>query len=82
MFLISWRGYWQELIDIIVVMHQKTPFLFDIWNAGTYIPIALSIVQARLVGLIHFAVGFIATYAAFVIAATSLRSLRSPGIRV
>ncbi|KAL2901360.1 hypothetical protein RDABS01_026442 [Bienertia sinuspersici] len=48
MFLISWRGYWQE--DN---------------------PVALSIVQARLVGLAHFFVGYIFTYAAFLIASTS-----------
>jgi len=34
-------------------------------------PVALSIVQARLVGLVHFAVGYILTYASFVIASTS-----------
>lgn len=34
-------------------------------------PVALSIVQARLVGLVHFAVGFILTFAAFLIASTS-----------
>jgi photosystem I P700 chlorophyll a apoprotein A2 len=34
-------------------------------------PVALSIVQARLVGLTHFAVGYIFTYAAFLIASTS-----------
>jgi heme/copper-type cytochrome/quinol oxidase subunit 3 len=34
-------------------------------------PIALSIVQARLVGLAHFAVGYIFTYAPFVIASTT-----------
>jgi photosystem I P700 chlorophyll a apoprotein A2 len=28
-------------------------------------PVALSIVQARLVGLVHFSVGYILTYAAF-----------------
>ena len=31
-------------------------------------PVALSIVQARLVGLAHFSVGYIFTYAAFLIA--------------
>jgi photosystem I P700 chlorophyll a apoprotein A2 len=31
----------------------------------------LSIVQARLVGLVHFSVGYIFTYAAFLIAATA-----------
>ena len=34
-------------------------------------PVALSIVQARLVGLVHFTIGYILTYAAFVIASTS-----------
>jgi photosystem I P700 chlorophyll a apoprotein A2 len=34
-------------------------------------PVALSIVQARLVGLVHFGVGYIFTYAAFVIASTA-----------
>jgi photosystem I P700 chlorophyll a apoprotein A2 len=71
MFLISWRGYWQELIDIILVMHLKTPILYDLWNGGIYTPVALSIVQARFIGLIHFSVGFIFTYAAFVVGATS-----------
>ena len=71
MFLISWRGYWQELIDIILYMHLKTPILYDLWNGGVYTPVALSIVQARFIGLFHFAVGFIATYAAFIIGSTS-----------
>jgi len=70
MFLISWRGYWQELIDIILYMHLKTPILYDLWNGGVYTPVALSIVQARFIGLVHFAVGFILTYASFVIGAT------------
>ncbi|MCZ8058011.1 MAG: hypothetical protein O9329_25430, partial [Microcystis sp. LE19-12.2C] len=34
-------------------------------------PVALSIVQARLVGLAHFTVGYIFTYAAFLIASTA-----------
>ncbi|MEL7052590.1 MAG: hypothetical protein AAGM45_12475, partial [Cyanobacteria bacterium J06588_5] len=34
-------------------------------------PVALSIVQARVVGLAHFAVGFVFTFAAFVIASTA-----------
>ena len=25
MFLISWRGYWQELIETLVWAHQRTP---------------------------------------------------------
>jgi photosystem I P700 chlorophyll a apoprotein A2 len=71
MFLISWRGYWQELIDIILYMHLKTPILYDLWNGGIYTPVALSIVQARFVGLVHFAAGFILTYPPFIISATS-----------
>ena len=71
MFLISWRGYWQELIDIILVMHLKTPLLYTLWNGDIYTPVALSIVQARFVGLLHFSTGFILTYAAFIIGATS-----------
>jgi len=66
MFLISWRGYWQELLEIITVQHLKTPLLYDIWHSSLYSPVALSIVQARLIGLTHFAVGFIFTYASFV----------------
>ena len=38
-------------------------------------PVALSIAQARLVGLAHFYVGYIFTYAAFLIASTSGQSL-------
>jgi photosystem I P700 chlorophyll a apoprotein A2 len=71
MFLISWRGYWQELIDIILYMHLKTPILYDLFNASTVTPVALSIVQARFIGLAHFAAGFILTYSSFVIGATS-----------
>jgi len=71
MFLISWRGYWQELIDIILYMHLKTPILYNIWNGDFYTPVALSIVQARFIGLVHFSVGFILTYTAFIIGATS-----------
>jgi photosystem I P700 chlorophyll a apoprotein A2 len=84
MFLISWRGYWQELIDIILVMHLKTPVLYDLWNGGVtakgrvgggpssiVTPVALSIVQARFGGVVHFSTGFILTYPAFSIGATS-----------
>jgi len=70
MFLISWRGYWQELIDIILYMHLKTPILYDLWNVNIYTPVALSIVQARFIGLVHFAVGLILTYPAFIIGGT------------
>ena len=69
MFLISWRGYWQELMDMVVVMHFKTPMLYEIWIAHLYTPLALSIVQARFVGLVHFSTGFILTYAAFILGA-------------
>ena len=70
MFLISWRGYWQELIDIILYMHLKTPILYNLWNGDIYTPVALSIVQARFVGLVHFATGFLLTYPPFIIGAT------------
>ena len=65
MFLISWRGYWQELIETLVWAHMRTPIanLFQ-WRDA---PVALSIVQARLVGLVHFTIGYILTYAPFVI---------------
>jgi photosystem I P700 chlorophyll a apoprotein A2 len=64
MFLISWRGYWQELIETLVWAHERTPLANLVrWRDK---PVALSIVQARLVGLVHFAVGYILTYAAFV----------------
>jgi photosystem I P700 chlorophyll a apoprotein A2 len=71
MFLIAWRGYWQECVDVILYMHLKTPILYDLWSAAYYTPLALSIVQARLIGLSHFSVGFILTYATFVLGATS-----------
>ena len=69
MFLISWRGYWQELIETLAWAHERTPLANLIrWKDK---PVALSIVQARLVGLAHFSVGYILTYAAFVIASTT-----------
>lgn len=68
-FLISWRGYWQELIETLAWAHERTPLANVIqWRDK---PVALSIVQARLVGLVHFSVGYIFTYAAFLIASTS-----------
>ena len=57
-------------IDIILYMHLKTPILYNLWNQRVYTPVALSIVQARFIGLVHFSVGFILTYAAFIIGAT------------
>jgi len=71
MFLISWRGYWQELIDIILYMHLKTPILYNLWNNTVYTPVALSIVQARFLGVVHFSAGFILTYAAFITGTTN-----------
>ena len=69
MFLISWRGYWQELIETLVWAHERTPLANLIrWKDK---PVALSIVQGRLVGLVHFTAGYVLTYAAFVIAATA-----------
>ena len=69
MFLISWRGYWQELIETLAWAHERTPIANLIrWQDK---PVALSILQARLVGLAHYGVGFIFTYASFLIASTS-----------
>nr|WOA02339.1 photosystem I P700 apoprotein A2 [Gloiopeltis furcata] len=69
MFLISWRGYWQELIETLAWAHERTPLANLIrWKDK---PVAMSIVQARLVGLAHFSVGYVMTYAAFVIASTA-----------
>jgi len=69
MFLISWRGYWQELIETLVWAHDRTPIANLVrWSDK---PIALSIVQARLVGLVHFTVGYILTFAPFVISSTN-----------
>ncbi len=69
MFLISWRGYWQELIETLVWAHERTPLANLVrWKDK---PVAMSIVQGRLVGLAHFTVGFILTYAAFLIASTA-----------
>jgi photosystem I P700 chlorophyll a apoprotein A2 len=66
MFLISWRGYWQELVETLVWAHNRTPLAsFFLWVDA---PVALSIVQGRLVGLAHFTVGYIFTYAPFLIA--------------
>ncbi|MEO0490060.1 MAG: photosystem I chlorophyll a apoprotein A2, partial [Cyanobacteria bacterium J06659_2] len=70
MFLITWRGYWQELIETLLWAHESTPLSFGYPKDK---PVALSIVQARLVGLTHFTVGYIATYGAFLIASTSSR---------
>jgi photosystem I P700 chlorophyll a apoprotein A2 len=69
MFLISWRGYWQELIETLVWAHERTPLANLVrWKDK---PVALSIVQGWLVGLVHFTVGFVLTFAAFLIASTA-----------
>jgi photosystem I P700 chlorophyll a apoprotein A2 len=69
MFLISWRGYWQELVETLAWAHERTPLANLVkWRDK---PVALSIVQARLVGLVHFSVGYVFTYAAFLLASTS-----------
>jgi photosystem I P700 chlorophyll a apoprotein A2 len=55
--LISWRGYWQELIESLAWAHERTPIADLVrWKDK---PVALSIVQARLVGLAHFSAGYI-----------------------
>ena len=69
MFLISWRGYWQELIETIVWAHERTPLANLVrWKDK---PVAMSIVQGRVIGLAHFTVGYILTYGAFLIASTA-----------
>ncbi len=43
MFLISWRGYWQELIETLVWAHERTPLANQLrWKDK---PVALSILQ-------------------------------------
>ena len=66
MFLISWRGYWQELVDIISFIHLNTAFIQSYWLGNIYSPSALNIVQSRLVGIVHFTIGLIVTYASFI----------------
>ena len=59
----------RSLIETIVWAHQRTPLANLVgWRDK---PVALSIVQARVVGLAHFTIGYILTYAAFLIASTS-----------
>ena len=68
MFLISWRGYWQELVESLLLTHLKTPIVVSTWTSRLT-PVALSIIQARGVGLVHFSLGFIRTFAAFLLSA-------------
>ena len=70
MFLISWRGYWQELMDIYLYMHLKTPIGYSLLMLDIYTPGGTSILQARSLGLLHFSCGTILTYAGFIIGAT------------
>jgi photosystem I P700 chlorophyll a apoprotein A2 len=54
-----------RIIETLVWAHERTPLAnLIVWRDK---PVALSIVQARLVGLVHFAVGYILTYAASLI---------------
>ncbi|KAK4833151.1 hypothetical protein QYF36_015432 [Acer negundo] len=77
LFHVAWQGNFEawvqdplhELIETLAWAHERTPLANLIrWRDK---PVALSIVQARLVGLAHFSVGYIFTYAAFLIASTS-----------
>jgi hypothetical protein len=55
--------------------HERTPIAnFVGWSDK---PVALSIVQARLTGLVHFGAGYIFTYAPFLIASTVAKSAHS-----
>ena len=59
------------IIETLAWAHERTPLASLVrWRDK---PVALSIVQARLVGLTHFSVGFVLTYAAFLIASTSAK---------
>jgi photosystem I P700 chlorophyll a apoprotein A1 len=61
MFLLSGRGYWQELIESILWAHHKLKIVPHIQ------PRALSISQGRAVGLTHYLLGGIACTWAFFI---------------
>jgi photosystem I P700 chlorophyll a apoprotein A2 len=53
----------------LVWAHERTPLANLVrWKDK---PVALSIVQARVVGLAHFTIGYFVTYAAFLIASTA-----------
>ncbi|GJS18890.1 NADH dehydrogenase subunit 2 [Tanacetum coccineum] len=58
---LHFRGLFAELIETLAWAHERTPLANLIrWREK---PVALSIVQARLLGLAHFSVGYILTYA-------------------
>jgi photosystem I P700 chlorophyll a apoprotein A2 len=66
MFLISWRGYWQEVVEILAYAHLAgAPAAPALPWAGALPPAALSIAQARLAGLAHFSAGAPGTYFSF-----------------
>ncbi|GJY94885.1 photosystem I P700 apoprotein A2 [Tanacetum coccineum] len=55
------KDFGSELIETLAWAHERTPLANLIrWREK---PVALSIVQARLLGLAHFSVGYILTYA-------------------
>jgi len=62
MFLFSGRGYWQELIESIIWVHNKLKV------APAIQPRALSITQGRAVGVAHYLLGGIATTWSFFLA--------------
>ena len=64
MFLLSGRGYWQELIESILWAHHKFKIMPHIQ------PKALSISQGRAVGFIHYLMGGVGCTWAFFISRT------------
>ncbi len=62
MFLFSGHGYWQELIESIIWVHNKLRV------APAIQPRALSIIQGRAVGVAHYLLGGITTTWAFFLA--------------
>ena len=64
MFLISWCGYWQELIDSVISSPQGT-FPIYILDPFLFLPDHTIYCAARFIGSSHLSVGYILTYAAF-----------------
>ena len=72
MFLISWRGYLARRTYRHLILHAHPNSILILTREPTSVtPTALSIMQARLTGVTHFASGFILTYAAFIIRTSS-----------
>jgi photosystem I P700 chlorophyll a apoprotein A2 len=68
MFLISWRGYWQELIETIVWAHERTPLANLIrWKDK---PVAFIYCSSTFSWFSSLYNRYIFTYAPFVIAST------------